>query len=47
MTKNELHTRINQINAKLDMSVRRKDYYMAVTLVLKRADYMRLLISKQ
>lgn len=47
MTKGELHARISRINTKLDVSIRRKDYYTAVTLVQKRAEYMRLLISKK
>lgn len=47
MTKGELHTRISQINMKLDASVRKKDYYTAVALVQKRAEYMRMLISKK
>lgn len=46
MTKGELHTRISQINKKLDVSVRRKDYYTAVALVQKRAEYMKMLINK-
>lgn len=47
MTKGELHTRINRINTKLDVSIRRKDYYTAVALVQKRAEYMRMLINKK
>lgn len=47
MTKGELSERISQINTKLDVSIRRKDYYTAVALVQKRAEYMRLLISKK
>lgn len=46
MTKGELHARISRINTKLDVSVRRKDYYTAVALVQKRAEYMRRLVSK-
>lgn len=47
MTKGELHTRISRINSKLDVSIRRKDYYTAAALVQKRAEYMNLLISKK
>lgn len=47
MTKGELHTRISRINTKLDISIRRKDYYTTVALVQKRAEYMRMLISKK
>lgn len=47
MTKGELHTRISRINTKLDVSVRRKDYYTAVALVQKRAEYMNMLIGKK
>lgn len=47
MTKGELSARISQINAKLDVSIRRKDYYTAVALVRKRAEYMKMLISKK
>lgn len=47
MTKGELHTRISRINTKLDVSVRRKDFYTAIALVQKRAEYMRMLISKK
>lgn len=47
MTKGELHTRISRINTKLDVSIRRKDYYTAVALVQKRAEYMKMLINKK
>ena len=46
MTKSELHTRISRINARLDTYVKQKNFRLAVRSVMKREQYMKVLIKQ-